>query len=315
MITLNELCAGMEASGRPLPPRTARDWWTKGLLPKPRRRGLGRGKGTETFWTERRVLQQARVAYDLLEEHSRADVALQSLWLLGFPVNLCSIRFIYLSQIGRHSHLFGDRTDRSSDDLVEDVVADLATKLARRLVSATPAPPKMREDLTDYVLPFLEAFYGLEEELVSGGLADLWKTAVVYLRGGIAGSRDLADFQPSDDDLATCAFYLKEMASLPAQREVMTSATDYELMRARRLMLWVFGWLGRIVRATLAEDEERVEALAPRLPIVFGRPAVPILVAVLRNNDIRRGVMASLLSGAKAIRTRSIQGTRYVPRC
>ena len=50
MLTLSALCADIEASDRYLSHRAARDWWTKGLLPRPQRRGIGRGRGTETFW-------------------------------------------------------------------------------------------------------------------------------------------------------------------------------------------------------------------------------------------------------------------------
>ena len=73
MLTLKALCADMEASGRYFSERKARDWWTKGLLPRPRRDWPGRGRGSVTFWTDPRISQQARAAYDLLTAHPRAD--------------------------------------------------------------------------------------------------------------------------------------------------------------------------------------------------------------------------------------------------
>ena len=80
----------------------------------------------------------------------------------------------------------------------------------------------------------------------------------------------------------------------------MMSASDYELMRARRMVLFVFAYLRRITRAS--ESEERFEEFGRGLLIVLGRPAVPILIAVLRKDALRHKIMLSLLDIAKMIR-------------
>src|SRR5258708_31717389 len=92
MPTLTALCSDMEASGRYLSRRKARDWWAKGLLPRPQRHSLGRGRGSETFWTDAGVSQQARAAFDLLALHPRAAFVLLRLWTLGYPVSFRSVR-------------------------------------------------------------------------------------------------------------------------------------------------------------------------------------------------------------------------------
>src|SRR5260221_12558648 len=92
MVTLDELCAELERSGHPLTRRSARDWWTKGLLPGPQRRSLGRPKGPVTFWNDPGVIAQAQAAYELLAQHGRTYTALISLWLLNFPVDLARVR-------------------------------------------------------------------------------------------------------------------------------------------------------------------------------------------------------------------------------
>src|SRR5260221_3191778 len=108
MLTLEALCSAMEASGRHLTQRKARDWWTKGLLPRPKRRSLGRAKGTETFWDTPDVLRQAREAYDVLARHARTDIALLHLWLLGIPVEFRTVRSGYLELNSRHlCHILG----------------------------------------------------------------------------------------------------------------------------------------------------------------------------------------------------------------
>jgi hypothetical protein len=292
MLTLNTLCADMEASGRYLSRRAARDWWTKGLLPRPIRHGLGRGRGTETFWSDRRVSQQAQAAYDLLTLHPRADVALLSLWLLGFSVSLRSIRDIYDELITRHLRSVHKRPGKRADD----ILGNLAALFARQKAKESAAPVGARQAMADLAVEFLGIFFGIdsESEVVTEGLAELWENAAPYVTGGAAPqSAGFAELRPRDEDIATWLRYMKEMLSLTAQWKMIQSASDYELIRARRLVLFLSGYLRRFARA--AEPQDTFEGFGRRLLIVFGRPAVPILVAVLRKDSFRHEIMSSVL--------------------
>jgi hypothetical protein len=78
--------------------------------------------------------------------------------------------------------------------------------------------------------------------------------------------------------------------SLPAQRAAIESASDYELMRARRLIQFVLEYLRRISNAVGSEDAcERFLVLS-----LTGR-LLPVLVAVLREDKLRSIIMSSLL--------------------
>lgn len=285
MLTLDELCAGMAASGRSLTPRAARDWWTKGLLPRPWRHGLGRGKGTETFWTETRIMERAQAAYDLLAAHPRVDAAILGLWLWGFPMDLGSIRAVYGKLI---SHHFRSVRGRSKLQL-----GDSVGKLAEQIARKSRAPKEALRDTTDFILECGGVFYGVDEELASSGLAALWERAAPYFTSDVSRPRDMADFHPTDDELACWLQYLKTMASLPVQRKAITSATDYELIRGLRLVHLFFGFLGRLARA--AKPGEEFEEIGRRLLIVLGRPAVPILIMVLREDSLRHKSVSFIL--------------------
>jgi hypothetical protein len=296
MLTLNVLCAEMKASGRHFPPRTARDWWTKGLIPPPKRRGLGRGNGTETFWTDPRVSQQARAAFDLLEIRPRAEFALLGLWLLGFRVTLSPIRAIYDSLIDLHLQWVHGRDGQRADD----VVGKLAEAFARRQANEKWVPAEARHAFTDLTIDALELFYSIDGESVSEGRAELWKRAVPYINGSGSHSSGLSNLHLRDEDLAMWAKHVTEMASLTAQRKAICSASDYELIRARRIVLLVFGYLRRFAR--VAECQSDLEDhLGLQLLIVFGRPAVPILIAVLRHDSYRRNIISLLLAFASAV--------------
>ena len=155
-----------------------------------------------------------------------------------------------------------------------------AATFARQIAKTRAAPAEARQSLAQLAFDFLEVFYGLDSEIVSEGLADLLEKAAPYIGGAAASAGGLADLHPRDEDIATWAHRVKEMASLTAQRKMIWSANGYELMRARRLVLFVFGYLRRIAHA--AECLNEFEVFGRQLLIVLGRPAVPILVAALR---------------------------------
>jgi hypothetical protein len=168
VITLVELRAEMAASGRPLTGRAVRDWWSKGLLPRPRRRGLAQGRGTETYWPDRRVAAQAEAAYDFLAMYARTYSAAVHLWLSKFPVELALVRGAYHRMIGRHY-----RSMQHSDD-PEDRLGALAARVSRRMVKTQRLPSAIRDDLTDLVLPFLETFFSINWVFEGEGLSELW---------------------------------------------------------------------------------------------------------------------------------------------
>src|SRR5438067_2118313 len=99
MLTVAELTAAMERSDRRLTPRTARNWWSVGILPRPARTGLGQGVGTVSFWRDRRVLLQAQIAHDLLGRGVSLQDAAAGLWLVGFPAPINVVREAFARQI------------------------------------------------------------------------------------------------------------------------------------------------------------------------------------------------------------------------
>lgn len=298
MITLGELCAAMAASGRVLTPRAARDWWTKGLLPRPQRRGLGRGIGTETYWSDPRVKAQAEATYDFLAWHSRTYWAALHLWLSGFPVDLHLVRGAYQRLIAGH---FRVPRRRSADD-PEDAISALAASAARHIMKSKPAPPRVLHAVTDLVLPYLQIFFGSAEEFECTGLSALWAITEPYL-GHAKGQEP---FLPSDNDFETAALYLGRMAALTMQSQAIADASDYEMARARRLMLFVAGHLQRISK--LLKDNRETEEFGRPLLIGLGRLAIPILITVLRDDSLRNKTVPFLLDFAIKIRGPLRQG-------
>lgn len=299
MLTLDALCAQMRDSGRSLTPRRARDWWTKGLLPKPSRRGLGRGLGTESFWGDLRVLRQAKAAYDLLAQHARSDPTLLALWLLGFPAPLVAVRRVYNTRITKCL-----QSVRRAGEQPEDILGRMAHQTALLQAKSASFPADVRQNFADLVLEVLGIVYGLDDEPELEGLGELWGKVAPNLNAGINRKDGFLGANQTGEDLEMIVKFIKGTASLPVQQRIMAAAADYELIRARRLVLVASGHL----RRTMTANQKGRDSLLYRLVIVFGRMAIPILVAILRDEATRHKIAQSLLEGARTLR-----GSHYKP--
>ncbi len=210
-----------------------------------------------------------------------------------FPIGLHSVRTSSCKAIDRH--LLGVRG--LAGQPADDVVGKLAEVIARRWAKENAAPADARSAYADIAVEFLEIFYGVDSELATEGFSELWQAIAPHLGRTTSGPRVFTELSLDEDDFATWAGYVKELASFPAQREMLVTASDHELMRARRVVLFAFGNLRRITRAGGGQDN--FEELGRRLLIALGRPTVPILIAALRNDNLRQKIMSLLLDFAR----------------
>jgi hypothetical protein len=204
---------------------------------------------------------------------------------MGFPIDTCSVRAVYLEFNSRHLREICEH----AGTLPEDVIRDLARKLARRQISKG-APAEARHAYADLAVELLSVFFGDEGELLIEGLAEQWEKAVPYVAGAGSQAGGLADLHPTDETLTRWAQKLRQFVSLPAQRAAIESASDYELMRARRLIRFVLEYLRRIFNAVGPQG-----ACEGFLFLSLTGRFIPVLVALLREDTLRSLIMSSLL--------------------
>jgi len=221
----------------------------------------------------------------VLARHARTDIALLHLWLLGIPVELRTVRSVYLELNSRHLRDILEQAGKQP----EDIIGNLAGKLARRQISKDVAPVEAQHAYADLAVEFLSVFYGNESEPIEG-LAEQWEKVVPYAAGAGSQVGGLAALHPTDETLTLWAHKLGQFVSLPAQHAAIESASDYELMRARRLMRFVLEYLRRI--ANVAGGHAGCDGFA--FLHLTGR-LLPVLVAVLREDALRQMIMVSLL--------------------
>lgn len=292
MLTLASLCAEMNRSKRRLTPRAARDWWTKGLLPRPGRHGLGRANGTETYWLDGRVLEQARTAHDLLARHSRTYTALIGLWLFGYPIDLELVRSAWKTLIARN-HLRRDA--RAGRMPLEDAVGRLAPTVGPALLQPD-APADIKRAAIDFSNEFLAAFFGVPDESAVYGLAEAVSETVPYWLNKASHPMTL-----DDASIEWLMVHLRKWFSLPAQHKILRSATNYEFVRARRVIRVVFGAFGRTARGLPAGQRKALKEHERIAVIVLGRPLLLPLIAVLRDPPVP-GLVPMLLRLSREIK-------------
>ena len=279
MVTLAELCAAMERSRRHLTPRAARDWWTKGLLPHPQRHGLGRQKGTVTFWIEPRVIEQAKTAYDLLQAHGRTYTALIGLWLLGYPIELKLIRSAWKTLIARNQPR---RSARSGCIPLDEAVGRLAQTVGAAQVRSD-APAEIKRAAVDICSEFLSAFFGVDGEPATYGLAASIVETMPYWSSEIS-----RPFPIDDAHIEWLVVHIRQWCSLPVQRKILRSANDYEFVRARRVLRVALGFFSRTTRQ-LPTVQRRALLRQERVTvIVLSRPVLLPLIAALNDPPVVR---------------------------
>jgi hypothetical protein len=292
MVTLAELCAAMERSQRHLTPRAARDWWTKGLLPHPQRHGLGRQKGTVTFWAEPCVIEQAKAAHDLLARHSRTFTALIGLWLLGFPIELQLVRSAWTELMARNQP---HRDSRSGELPLDEAVGRLAAKVGPSLLRPD-APANVRHKATEFCNELLSAFYGVDDEPATFGLAEELVATIPYWSNGVSSSM-LFD----DTHVEWLIVQARNWFSLPVQRQILCAANDYEFCRARRVLQVALGVLGRAARKLPIDQRQGLQQQGQIVVVIFGRALLLPLIAILRDPSASKHV-PTLLRLARSVK-------------
>jgi hypothetical protein len=273
MVTLARLCAEMECSKRHLTPRAARDWWTKGLLPRPRRHGLGRTKGTETYWSDVRVIEQAKATHDLLASHSRTYTALIGLWLQGYPIELKLVRAAWKALISRNQ----PRRDAPAGRLsLDDAVGRLAARVGPAQLRPD-TPGDVKRSAIDFWNELLSTFFGSSDEPASYGLAAALSATMPYWR-----NKASQPFSIDEEGIEWLMEHVRNWLSLPAQSDILRTASNHEFVRARRVLRIAFGIFCRFARSLPKDQCEALQEHGRIAVVTLGRPMLLPLLAILR---------------------------------
>lgn len=310
-LTLPELISTLERSGRHLTARTARNWWSNGILPRPERAGLGQGGGTVTYWKGDggAVLRRAEIAHDLLSQRFGVQRTAAGLWLAGFAVPLETVQLAFKWQIEEYGQRVLGRSENDFERGLWDLVGGFVRQDAR--IRGGLSEDCEGEALYALTGELLELLCGVGDgipDLQDAGqwaedLADELLDRINFLAPLAARYRNpikVPDLRV--EDVKDLLLWIGKMASLRRQREAVAEAKLHDWVRARRVVRMLIGQLDRAFNATSPQKHIAHRALFTRLAVVWGFVLFPILLAVVKAIDERRQLTRWVLQLAVAVR-------------
>jgi hypothetical protein len=264
-ITEADLIAAGELRGVNFEPRTLTAWRARGLLPKLKPSGRGRGKGKEYGWEDPEVIDQAFAVHELLVKRVKGERALLDLWFCGYAVPSERSRTAWLSQFKRR-----DASVVSVSRMVgaEGYLASLSRRAARR----SDAPPAVsREDLAQAIALVFDASYLGGSDFDPESDRDLFGNVLAGLGGRPPGWQALDDLL-TEQVLERLHAAFVAVFSIEGGRQLVATAAAEDLEAARRFL--------QIVRRVISE---RMPPDAPSNPFpVIGRMIALLYLAFSR---------------------------------
>lgn len=305
MLTVAELTAAMDDSGRRLTPRTARNWWSVGILPRPARTSLGQGIGTVSFWRDRRVLVQAQIAHDLLGRGVSLEGAAAGLWLVGFPTPIKVVCEAFAHQVAGHFR----RGRGQSRDGLEAGLWGTVGRFVRQDARARGGSREDDEGIALYALTgeLFELLYGIGGGVPESGDSRQWAadTATEILSqleflAPLSGVKMTPSVRA--ETVEEVVTWIRETASLQRQQDAVADAQPHDWTRARRITRVVIGLLDRADAAASPKQHAANRALFTRLAVGWARLLFPVVLAVVRNSQQRQTVTRTIFTAAAIVR-------------
>lgn len=306
MLTVTELIDCMAESGRRMTRRTARNWWSIGILPRPERTGRGRGIGSVSYWRDRKVLLQAQIAHDLLGKRVSLQATAADLWLVGYPVPNDIVRQAFARQVAGH---YRRGRGRSRDGLEVGLWqhADRLVKWDARIRGGSQRD-REGEALYDLTGGWLELLCGAGDGVPpQKGLGQWIVDTTQELQTQMEslarfGRFDCVAQMPAEETITEAVTWISETASLPRQQEALHNAGAHDWSRARRIVRLAIGHLDRANRAASPDLHTANRVFFTCWAVGWARLLFPILLAAVRIPEQRRAVMKTIFEVAAEIR-------------
>ncbi len=218
MYTPDELMVEMGRLGYRVTRRRLTDWVQKGLLPAPRPRGLGQGRGKVYRWVEPDVLHRALDVAELIRWHRRTSALFLPLWVLGYDVPLAEVQVGLRKVVDGLSAgvdaaipIGGDRSD-----LVRDLLADAQAQLEMQ-PHRIPVP---------LAAPFLHAF-------LDSNPRD-WSLLLEDLRAVLTSDQAEGPAWPEADRVTNAVAFIQDRLSVPRLETLVAASTEGDLAMVHR---------------------------------------------------------------------------------
>jgi hypothetical protein len=140
------------------------------------------------------------------------------------------------------------------------------------------APAEIKRAAVDICSELLSAFFGVDGEPATYGLAASIVETMPYWSSEVS-----RPFPIDETHIEWLIVHIRQWCSLPVQRKILRSATEYEFVRARRVLRVALGFFSRTARQLPTVQRKALLQQEQVAVIVLSRPVLLPLIAVLRD--------------------------------
>lgn len=254
--TPEQIIRAAEKAGFSVSKNQLHRWRTKGLIPRPQREGLGRGKGTISRYppgTDEQVIALSK----LLSEDRRLELAAVALFFQGYPVSLGLIRDILSKDLSQWE---GESQDILDSDGLTDKGWKILEEIANRRLkqrALTRARQRLRRSS-------FETFLHILAFILAGKFPDVLSespelaTEMDILKKGLGIEPALKSWLDlNDEELRTSIASYVSQVNVGTIKQTLHQISDADLISSRDRLLTFWQALqdaNRISSAILKRD-------------------------------------------------------------
>ena len=229
LMTPAQLIEELAQRGFDVTERRLTDWRQKGLLPLLVHRGLGRGHGSEYFWSDPEIVHQALMVCVLLKRKRRTQLALSRLWLAGYAVPLDRIKRAWGFDLKDNERFLRRRASRLSGVDFEGYLARFAANAADESFVRDLTNSDVAEGIADLgaTLTYDEAFHPEPDDI--SVLLDQFLSSIGFEIGD-------DDYPVLEHAAKASTNFAKSMFPVHAMKEEINSATIDNLNNTRNCL-------------------------------------------------------------------------------
>jgi len=256
-------------------------WRSQGLIPRPKVRGLGRGRGATSFYPAGTDLQVVSLC-ELLKKDRRLDLAAMALFFQGYPVSVELLKRILMET--------ADRRDKETSGLVTDTGltsngVDVLDKIVLGRLKSKPLAQARnrlrRSKFESFIRLLIFVAAGRSPDFLEDGDGAVADSMV--LKRGLGIEAALQTWMKVDDgDLQSAINNLAAHFNSAALRSTITESGDAALNTGRDELLIVWQALMDMKACFLLLDKRDALGLRalPEIDFTQSTPMAPAMLLV-----------------------------------
>jgi hypothetical protein len=281
----SELISELERRGYEITERRLTDWRSKGLLPKLKQVGQGRGSGTiHVIEDPETTINQAIAVFEMHKRRWRTDSALLGIWCLGFDVDPTVLRNAWLKRFKAYQMRIEQKGKKTGD--VADYFSIVAKQIAENAVDQHGLPFEATREIVTELNVIIHGRQKFEDPFEFDDFTD--QLFVPEIQKTIFANWEI----PPEKREIIAKNIMQVFQSLKFQKIILIvkNATDEELRWAHKIWAQIRQELKNILLQLNSTDVpvQKLQDHAVPAKLAFGFPVIFALICFAKFDDTQR---------------------------